>query len=867
MDIKELKQQAYFYLQQEDFTIAINLYQQCLELTPDDIYLYWYLGLAWLLLDDEEQCHVTWLSSFENIDIENENSILIEFTNFLKNQAQKYVEIQKFEIAQKIYQAVLEWDENPAEVYYQLGYTIANQGDLDTALECWQTVIEIQPDFLEAHLQQGYVWQKLGNYQAAVENYQNAISLRENHLYYYRLGLCYSHLQEWKLAQNCFLQTIKIKDDYADAYSDLGFVFLQQGNFTAAVDYLRQATILKPEFSQSLVNLSAANLEKLKPSILQGIQLIQTFHNSHIENTQIYLILQQILVNDYPEIALQLLKNVVETEPQNLSASLELSKFLLNHNQCREATAILHNFVDVENEEVNFLLGKCWLSLEDYQKAILHFRKCLEIDASFQESYYFLGVALFKLGNFQEAIQVFKQQVELGFDSGLSLAYLGFVLGVSQRFEESVFYFQKALEFGDYIIPTVDKFLSSLSSFLENQTTETQQKEGWKYFVQIKFAFPPSEFYESVQQWLESENLFDNYIEVYPEIDVKLTYPQSLDEGVHFSFRFGNVVQLPASFVVKIPQGRFWLSSDQTQSAIITDESHFLADISPHFPILSPNHPDKHPRQHPILSKTKLSAVNFIDGKVGVLAGLTNNIYFHWMLDVLPRWELLRLGNFDFADIDYFVVENKLPFQRETLAKLGIPENKQINISQFPHLQARELIVPSFPGCVAWMPKWTCDFLRTKFLKTSSENISNINNKRIYITRKLAKSRRILNEEAILKILESYGFETVILESMSVEEQAVLFSQAEVIISPHGSGLTNLVFCQPGIKVIELFSPNYVYHCYWWISNLVGLDYYYLLGETLPGWNLHHLIYPQEFNEDIFINLGDFEKILKIAQV
>jgi capsular polysaccharide biosynthesis protein len=107
------------------------------------------------------------------------------------------------------------------------------------------------------------------------------------------------------------------------------------------------------------------------------------------------------------------------------------------------------------------------------------------------------------------------------------------------------------------------------------------------------------------------------------------------------------------------------------------------------------------------------------------------------------------------------------------------------------------------------MPVWTCEFLKQQFLNTEYLKITS-SKKRIYITRKLAKSRRLLNEEEILNFLQLYSFESVISELMSVEEQAVLFSQSEIIISPYRSGLTNLVFCQPGTKVIELFSPNYV---------------------------------------------------------
>ncbi|WRH65224.1 MAG: glycosyltransferase family 61 protein [Planktothrix sp. GU0601_MAG3] len=250
-----------------------------------------------------------------------------------------------------------------------------------------------------------------------------------------------------------------------------------------------------------------------------------------------------------------------------------------------------------------------------------------------------------------------------------------------------------------------------------------------------------------------------------------------------------------------------------------------------------------------------------INGTVAILAGLSNSVYFHWMLDVLPRIELLKKSRINWHEIDYFIVDNRLPFQQETLEKLQIPQNKQININEFHHLQAQDLIVPSFPGCPAWMPPWTCDFLKQHFLHPDAiANIPNI--KRIYITRNAAKSRRILNENELLTVIQPLGFHCIQLESMSVVEQAALFSQAEIIISPHGSGLTNLVFCQPNTKVVELFSPNYVYHCYWWISNLVPLDYYYYIGETFPGYHLHRFVYPQSFSEDILVNIQEFLNLL-----
>ncbi|NHM31135.1 glycosyltransferase family 61 protein [Bacillus sp. C11] len=66
---------------------------------------------------------------------------------------------------------------------------------------------------------------------------------------------------------------------------------------------------------------------------------------------------------------------------------------------------------------------------------------------------------------------------------------------------------------------------------------------------------------------------------------------------------------------------------------------------------------------------------------------------------------------------------------------------------------------------------------------------------------------------------------------MTVAEQVALFSTSEVITPPRGEGLTNLTFCQPGTKVLEIFSPAYITCLYSMISSFGNLKHYYFIGD------------------------------------
>lgn len=94
----------------------------------------------------------------------------------------------------------------------------------------------------------------------------------------------------------------------------------------------------------------------------------------------------------------------------------------------------------------------------------------------------------------------------------------------------------------------------------------------------------------------------------------------------------------------------------------------------------------------------------------------------------------------------------------------------------------------------------------------------------------------------MFQILLSKGLKKVILEDLSFADQVQIFASADVIVSPHGAGLSNLVFCRPDTKVLEFFSPNYVNVCFWVLSNHVGADYYCFIGDglVLPETSIEH---------------------------
>lgn len=78
-----------------------------------------------------------------------------------------------------------------------------------------------------------------------------------------------------------------------------------------------------------------------------------------------------------------------------------------------------------------------------------------------------------------------------------------------------------------------------------------------------------------------------------------------------------------------------------------------------------------------------------------------------------------------------------------------------------------------------------------------------------------------------------------------VEEARRQFNRAAIVIGPHGAGLSNLLFCQPGTLVVEgLCNPPHTNMCYTRLAQLLGLRYYALLSRG--GCEGHVDIPPEE---------------------
>lgn len=204
--------------------------------------------------------------------------------------------------------------------------------------------------------------------------------------------------------------------------------------------------------------------------------------------------------------------------------------------------------------------------------------------------------------------------------------------------------------------------------------------------------------------------------------------------------------------------------------------------------------------------------------------------FHHWFYEVLPKlwwYEALKEHTGSSPKIvshspleDYHVRSLELmgysmdevvqhPYRRSEVSRLYVvPHPIRLKGNQ---LQA-----------LPFQLKWVGNRIKSSVRKGSSRFGS-----RVYVSRQDADRRRVVNEDELMEELSGFGFERFEPGRLSLKDQIRLFSNADIIVGPHGKAYTNLIYAEDS-TLIELFPRNGATETYFVATEELDLNYEFL---------------------------------------
>jgi hypothetical protein len=208
--------------------------------------------------------------------------------------------------------------------------------------------------------------------------------------------------------------------------------------------------------------------------------------------------------------------------------------------------------------------------------------------------------------------------------------------------------------------------------------------------------------------------------------------------------------------------------------------------------------------------------------------------YYHWTTQILPAidWGVRNRRQSRLT----LVLPPLQPVQAEMLALLGYADVPRLTLTlhasyALASAEFSEFLGGRMPGLVSTAAAATFARLRD----TVPPAIDGA--REIYIARTDATRRPLLNEAELIDLLERRGVSIIVPGTLPLTRQIALFRRARLVIGPHGAGLTNIAFCEPGSHVYELLCSQYPNVSFNRIAQTTGVNYWADMFAGEPAGN------------------------------
>ncbi|MBD3187526.1 tetratricopeptide repeat protein [Candidatus Bathyarchaeota archaeon] len=224
--------------EKNDIAGAIDLYDQAIELDPENARAWFYLGIARRMNDELPQA----INAFREVMRLDPGNPIPEFQLGRCLRA-----AGKVEEAIEHLKRVIKVDPSMAIARIELGIAFRQVGELQRAIKEFRQAAELVPDDTEIWFQMGYTLYKSNDLDGAIEAYERAIALDPTHLpSLSKLGCAWCRTGDLEKSIETFEKAIRVDPESVDLLLDYTCALRRSGNLDVAERKARKAVELAP---------------------------------------------------------------------------------------------------------------------------------------------------------------------------------------------------------------------------------------------------------------------------------------------------------------------------------------------------------------------------------------------------------------------------------------------------------------------------------------------------------------------------------------------------------------------------------------------------------------------------------------------
>jgi len=288
-----------------------------------------------------------------------------------------------------------------------------------------------------------------GLHDRAVSCFQRAIELApEDARYYYHLSHPLIEKKDWRGAIQALRRAIALKPDYAMAHVGLGYALVESaGDLEEAVAAFRKAIALKPDYALAYNNLGDAL--RRKGDLSGSIDVLQKAIDLRPDHHAAYHTLGLTLYakGDFSG-ALAANRKAIRRKPDFAKAYTEVGVALLALHRFSDAAKSCRKAIELDPGSAvpHINLGIALARTGDAVGAIKAHHEAVELEPENAMAHFNLGATLMDQGQVAEAIQPLRRAVEVHPDFAPGQTTLGEALARAGRPGEALAHLSRGLE-------------------------------------------------------------------------------------------------------------------------------------------------------------------------------------------------------------------------------------------------------------------------------------------------------------------------------------------------------------------------------------------------------------------------------------
>ena len=311
--------------------------------------------------------------------------------------------------------------------YFILGFHHKKSGNFDKAEDNFNEAIKKGYSSADCKAQLIDIELAQENWQEALVKSRIALQIEESKSeFYFLMGYTYYHLGNTERAVYCFDNAFKLRPYEVEAAKNLGKIYFNQNKFKKATSFLKKVLNIVPFDYEAMFLLDRSSDEKPvqkkenKPKITKNIVDKVDLEYKYVFKSDINYIISvmnetalSLLKSGHLGKAVGLIRVFLEIHDLSPDLNYNLANFYRMNNDLGKAIKYAWRTTELKKDfrDAHDLVGNIFFRLEDYENAIIAYRKVMDIGPRDSLGYYNLGCVYSAMGDFANAEESWKNAI------------------------------------------------------------------------------------------------------------------------------------------------------------------------------------------------------------------------------------------------------------------------------------------------------------------------------------------------------------------------------------------------------------------------------------------------------------------------